>query len=603
MSQNSRVSKRMKQKPFTIFIYSLLLSPGFFPAVNSAQFDVLDPSGGAVTTVMVSRYLANKPQLSLTDDGYPAHGISNQAATELTLFTDAFGRVEFPDLDASVRYRFRKAGFSDVTLTALTGTESKKVIINKIDNIEQLAQQKTSNLWLSQLDFGGDNELKKQFQLNCAFCHQQASLFMRGERSINEWLEIIERMGRYGSRLAEDDTQQIAAILHEGYKHLREDPKSIPEGLEWEDKLNEISMTEWPIGDGMSQMHDFLVHPNGMVYVGDNLQDRIYEVDPENGQYTVYKVPHEEGARVGGVLGNRFDTYPKMYNYMGVHSFAVSEKDGNIFITPSMQQALLEFNPNTKQFTVHDMPEGFYPHTIRVDHQDRVWFTLALSSQVAMFDRDKKTFSIYDLPARNFKEWLILKLLPVVFWIDPKYRPLPSPDRFATGVPMPYGIDVAPNGIVWVSRLYGNDIARIDPEENSVTMIATPFDGPRRVRVDAENNVWIVGFQESLIAKYDPGKEVFTEYPLPIVNELPYALNVDRKNGVVWVNGNQSDSVLSFDIAREQWRVYPLPRKRFFSRDIEFGSDGSVYTTNSHFPSWQIEDGQPTLIRIQGGAQ
>ncbi len=58
-----------------------------------------------------------------------------------------------------------------------------------------------------------------------------------------------------------------------------------------------------PIGDAMSQMHDLLRHSNGMVYVGDNLQDRIYEVDPATGKYTVYKIPPQPGEKLGGPAG------------------------------------------------------------------------------------------------------------------------------------------------------------------------------------------------------------------------------------------------------------------------------------------------------------
>ena len=99
--------------------------------------------------------------------------------------------------------------------------------------------------------------------------------------------------------------------------------------------------------------------------------------------------------------------------------------------------------------------------------------------------------------------------------------------------------------------------------------------------------------------KYDPVTAVFTDYPLPVLNEVPYALNVDRDRGVVWVNGNQSDTIMSFDIASERWRVFPMPRQRFFTRDIEVAEDsGAVYTSNSHFPTWQTEGGVPTLLRI-----
>ena len=284
---------------------------------------------------------------------------------------------------------------------------------------------------------------------------------------------------------------------------------------------------------------------------------------------------------------------------MGVHSFAYSKKDGNIFITPSMQQALLEFNPRSREFTTHKMPEGFYPHTIRIDDKDRVWFTLAVSSQVAMFDREKQEFKFYDLPSRGFKEWLTIKALPFIFWMDPENQPRPSPDREGNGLPMPYGIDVAPAGMVWVARLYANDLAMINPETDEITMLDFPFGGPRRLRADADGNIWIVAFQDSLLVKYDPKTAKYSQYELPVTNEIPYSLNVDKKNGVVWVNGNQSDTLLSFDIASESWKVFPLPKQRFFGRDVEIDEEtGAVYVTNSHFPTWQSEGGIPTLLRI-----
>ena len=130
-------------------------------------------------------------------------------------------------------------------------------------------------------------------------------------------------------------------------------------------------------------------------------------------------------------------------------------------------------------------------------------------------------------------------------------------------------------------------------------MIDFPFQGPRRLRTDADGNLWIVAFQDSLLVKYDPRENRFTPYELPVLNEIPYALNVDRERRIVWVNGNQSDTILAFDIDTESWKIYPMPRQRFFTRDIEISeADGAVYTTNSHFPTWQSEGAVPTLLRI-----
>ncbi|RLQ23589.1 lyase [Seongchinamella sediminis] len=566
----------------------------FFTAIAAAEpLLVTDPQGKPIAQAMVTRTPLEVPAEDLSDDGYAPHGVTNTAAVTITRFTDPRGVVDIA-AEGEFFYRVRAQGYQDLYSDVAEGTLQLTPM-----NQEQYIASYPSNVWLSQLDFGGDRELKETFQLNCAFCHQQASPFMRNERTVEQWVSIIERMNTYGARMPSDDIRPTAELLQQEYRELRENPETVPEPRRWESHLSAVEMTEWPIGDGFSQMHDFLLHPNGYVYVGDNLFDRIYEIDTDTGEYTVYKVPHADDARLGGILGNRFEVFPKMYNYMGVHSFAYSKQDGNIFITPSMQQSLLEFDIETRKFITHQMPGGLYPHTIRTDDADRVWFTMALSSQVAMFDRKTEEFTLFDLPARSIKEWLFFKFLPLLFSLDPEDRPLPSPDRESTGLPMPYGIDVAPDGGVWVARLYANDLAHIDPDSGEVTMIDFPYSGPRRLRADADGNIWVVAFQVGLLVKYDPRRKTFTEYELPVVNELPYALNVDRDRGMVWVNGNQSDTILSFDIASESWKVYPMPRQRFFTRDIEISEeDGAVYTSNSHFPTWQSESATPTLLRI-----
>ena len=561
---------------------------------HAITFIVTNETGEPLSRVMISQSPLETPEANLADNGYAPNGVTNGTAASLTRFTNNQGMVTFADTDIPVSYRARAQGYVDALVTESNG----RLVMKSMTKEQQIASF-PSNVWLSQLKLGGDVELKKTFQLNCAFCHQQASPAMRAERTEEQWISIFERMNSYGARLPDDDHERIAELLQKEYRQLRSDPSPVPKPRRWEPHLSAIEMTEWPLGDSFSQMHDFLLHPDGNIYIGDNLQDRIYALDPVSGDYTVFKVPHDSDAKLGGFLGNRFTTFPKINNYMGVHSFAYSKKDGNIFITPSMQQALLEFNPRTREFTVHEMPGGFYPHTIRIDDHDRVWFTLAVSSQVAMFDREKQEFKLYDLPTRGFKEWMVVNAMPLIFWMDPENRPEPEPDREGTGLPMPYGIDVAPDGSIWVTRLYANDIAKIDPETDEVTMIDFPFGGPRRLRADAQNNIWIVAFQDSLLVKYDTKTGQFSQYELPVVNEIPYALNVDRKRGVVWVNGNQSDTLLAFDIKTESWKVYPMPRQRFFSRDVEIDEEtGAVYTTNSHFPTWQSEGGVPTLLRI-----
>lgn len=580
-----------------------LLAWAVAPAV-AATLVVTDEAGAPMATVMVREVPATRAPADTRDGGYPLPAQPFAVETDVTRFTDATGRVRFDDRGGAVRWLVRKPGWRDAAVEIAAGQAEARVALQRETDAGKRAEALPANAWLGALDFG-DPMRKHHFQLQCGFCHQQGNAQIRAERSADEWRAIIKRMVRYGSRLSSADQKALPELLASGWRALREHPERVAEPAPWAETLAGTTITEWPIGDAMSQQHDQLLGRNGHVYVADNIQDRVWEVDPATNRVTVHKIPHREGDAPGGLLAARLKEFPRHDSTSNAHSLAQSERDGHIFITPSAQQRLVEFDPASGAFTLHDICGGFYPHTIRVDAQDRVWFTLALSNQVAMFDRTTKRFTLYDLPARSLRERLTVALIKPIFklmsWGVPLSNWLPV-DRLSTGVPLPYGIDVTPDGTVWVSRLHADDLARIDPKSGAVTMVSVPFAGPRRLRSDADGNLWITAFPESAVYRYEPAPQRFTRFDLPVVprgSETPYALNVDKRRGIVWVNGNQSDSLYALEIATGAWRRVPLPRRVAFTRDIEIAPDGTVYTSTSSFPSWHVEDGQPTLIRLQ----
>ncbi|MDT8989450.1 hypothetical protein RQP54_01085 [Curvibacter sp. APW13] len=567
----------------------------------AAPVQVVDTHGKPLATVMVSRQPVKAAVLDTSDEGYPASGKLQQSYIELTRFTDSQGRADIPAAEHAWKLRLRKAGYKDRIVSPAEA--SKPVVMQAETDPAELAAQRPSNAWTSTIDFG-DAALKKEFMLQCNYCHQQGGALLRRERSADEWKEAMKRMVRYGSRLSSEAREKIPALLEAHWKDIAAHPEKVPAGTPWSADLSKVTVREMPVGDAMSQMHDLLVHSNGKVYIGDNLQDRLYEIEPTTGKFTVFHVPKQDGDRLGGLMPGRLVDFPKHQTYQGIHSLAESTKDGHIFLTPSHQRRLIEFDPVSKQFVQHEMERGFYPHTVRIDAKDRVWFTLALSNQVAMFDRTTKQFTYYDLPARSFMEGLTIKLTPTLMGLTRFGIPvanLVKVDHQSTGVPLPYGLDITPDGKVWIARLYTNEIGVIDPDKGSVTMIATPFTAPRRLRADAQGNLWIAAFNESLIARYNPAKAEFTTFDLPVVpkgSDTPYSLNVDRQRNQVWVNGTNSDSVYRFDIAAGKWNVYPMQRKVTFTRDVEITKDGKAYVSGAAFPSWHIEDQQPTLMEI-----
>lgn len=569
---------------------------------NALSISITDVNGKPIPVVMVSRVPDTPAKVDVSDDGYAASGKLQQGSVEVHRFTDTAGSTEISPADFPWHLVIKKPGFRTVKVEASALTK-KAIVLERETDAMELAAQKPSNAWTSTIDFG-DVNLKKEFLLQCGFCHQQGSAFLRRERTADEWRDAIKRMVRYGSRLSSAGQEKIPDLLVAHWKKINANPSLVPEATPWPDELAKATVRELPIGDSMSQMHDFLFHANGLLYVGDNLQDRLYEIEPKTGKYTVYKIPPMPGDVLGGLLAGRLKEFPKHGVFQGIHSLAESPKDGHIFITPSHQRRLIEFDPKTKAITYHSFDSGFYPHTLRFDQKDRVWFTLALSNQVAMFDRISKKFTHYDLPFRSFGERITVAMIPINFKLMSWGIPMANwvtIDHAATGTPLPYGIDVTPDGKVWFARLYADDIGMIDPASGNVTMIPTPFKAPRRLRTDRDGNLWIAAFNESQIARYEPATGKFTRFDMPVLpkgSDTAYSLNVDKPRHQVWVNGTNSDSVYRFDIASKAWTFFPMSRRATFTRDVEFSPDGKVYLTGASFPSWHIEDTQPTMMEL-----
>jgi hypothetical protein len=179
-----------------------------------------------------------------------------------------------------------------------------------------------------------------------------------------------------------------------------------------------------------------------------------------------------------------------------------------------------------------------------------------------------------------------------------------DPERAGDGpqLPIPYGIDVAPDGGVWFSQLNERRIGRVDPETFAVTVIDTPFPAPRRLRFDSKGALWIPSFSGSALARFDPTTGTFETWPLPTEpagTETPYALNVDRRTDTVWICGTASDSLIRFEPGTRQFTVYPMPTRVTYTREIDFDARGGVWTSNSNLPAWQIDGGIPKMIRLE----
>jgi virginiamycin B lyase len=531
-----------------------------------------------------------------------------ELARSTTVYADAAGRYTFPPLEPG-RYhlRVRRAGFRDRSETvelAPGATVEEAVGVERETDPRELAWQLPANQWLAlAVARLPDDAAREEFRRQCTFCHQQGSWATRVQRDPEEWRKIFALMARMGGVLSTRVRTALPEALNGAYDEAsfvpalgeRFTPPPLPDAT-----ASRAIVTEWEVGDVGSMQHDLAVHPDGHVYSVDTTQDKLYRLDPRTGERRTFDIPRGDSP-LGGVFTTQRPIPANADAYVAPHSLQVA-RDGTVWITLCLGNKLARFDPRTEHFDIYPQQEGLYPHTLRFDGRGRVWYTLAVSNQVAMLDPATGERRTYLLPTRTWKESLAVRAVPWFLWLG-RYVDL-DPQRAGDGpeLPIPYGIDIAPDGGVWFSQLNAHRIGRLDPESGDIRVIDTPFSAPRRLRFDSRGNLWIPGFSSGVLARFDPRTGEFHTWELPIEprgSETPYALNVDRRTDTVWICGTESDTLMRFDPATEHFTIYPLPTRVTYTREIDFDAQGAIWTSNSNLPAWQIEGAAPKLIRLE----
>jgi len=525
--------------------------------------------------------------------------IDADAGIRTTVYTDAAGHYHLGALKTQpYRLRTRLIGFSDeMSEIDLSPQELLYDIVLK--SADQIAEQLPANYWFARIPFP-DQRTKEEFARQCTYCHQQGSLVTRQPRSEDEWQKIFDRMATLGGVLSPELRRTMPALLRRGYGLDRQGKDfSLPPPLSPE--AAGATITEWEIGGPYSYPHDVAVAKDGRVYSVDLTRDQLVRLDPRSGERKSWRIP-AGASPVGGIfpglipLGSPAEASPRV----APHSLQL-DATGNVWITLCLGNKLARFDTRTERFRIWDQPApGLYPHTLRLDHQGRVWYTLAVSNHIGRFDPDTERFTLYRLPARTWGEAFTLRTLRLWLWLA-QWLPTSWISAEAPVLPVPYGLDIAPDGTVWFSQLNAGRIGRLDPVSGDVQLYDTPFDGPRRLRFDSQGVLWVPAFGSGSLARFDPQSATFKLYPLPTLpvgSDTPYALNVDRRTDTIWVCGTNSDSLIRFEPQKEKFTIFPLPTRVTFTREIDFDDEGNIWTSNSNSPTWHIEDGQPKIVRL-----
>jgi virginiamycin B lyase len=590
------------------------LATGLATLTCLAALSILAVAGGASAASLEARIVGH-----VSDAGGPVVGAMvtfrhGSPAHTLTVFSDASGAFQSPPLDPSSEYsiRVRRTGWRDLRIerqrSALAPPPLDLTLVRETDP-SALAAQLPANVWyqlvLERLDDDAEREELKQ---QCTYCHQQGNWATRRARDEDQWRKVLLLMGRRGATISRDLREKMPGIFVAAYAPENALPR-LTTNMQSRDfvpspgpEVRRSVVEEWELGGRASVQHDLMVHPDGRIYSVDMSQDILYRLDPAapDGDRRKWTVPHGD-LEPGGVFATSSRPTSTSNSYVGPHSLQTAP-DGSVWITLATGNQLARFDPRSESWTIHELDAGIYPHTLRFDARGRIWYTMAASNHVGLFDPANGDQRHVRLPSSSFQQAVALRMLPFLLWVE-QYVDLRGQAAEGDGfkMPVPYGIDIAPDGGVWFSQLNEHQIGRIDPETLDVEMLKTPFPTPRRLRFDSQGQLWIPSFSGSELARFDPTTRRFESWPIPIEplgSETPYALHVRRSDDSVWICGTNSDTLIRFDPGPEKFTVYPLPSRVTYTREVDFDAQGRVWTSNSNGPTWQIEGGVPQVIRL-----
>ncbi len=556
----------------------------------------------------------------LAKDGTPIVGARvtfqrGEPAHRVTVFSDARGRFDTPPLTTPgpATILARRIGWRDLRRedVALQDGQWLRLELERETDPAKVAAQLPANRWYDLvLQRVEDDEKREELVRQCTFCHQQGNWATRRLRDEEEWQKVLHLMGRMGGILSEDLRHELPDLFNEAYAPetavaaLTSDMDSPDFAPAPPAEVRTAIIEEWDLGGRASMQHDMAVHPSGQIYSVDMAQDQLYRLDPADGARQSWTIPRGDLPPGGRFASTGGPDVPNANSHVGPHSLQVAP-DGSVWITLALGNQLARFVPATETFEIVEI-EGYYPHTLRFDSRGRIWYTISGSNHLGMWDPKTQEGRTLRLPARTLGQAIAMRLMPFGIWLG-RYVDVRGAAAEGDGfnAPIPYGVDVAPDGSVWFSQLNDHRIGRVDPDSFEITMVDTPFTAPRRMRFDAKGRLWIPGFSSGVVASFDPKTGEFEEYVIPIEplgSETPYALNVHRPTGDVWICGTNSDTLIRFrpeaESEGEAFTVYPLPTRVTYTREIDFDAEGRVWTSNSNQPAWQIEGGMPRVLRL-----
>lgn len=301
--------------------------------------------------------------------------------------------------------------------------------------------------------------------------------------------------------------------------------------------LTEIPYFEhYDIADGLD--FDSLGNP----WIVSARHNREVMIDAKTLEITEYQLPRGIGCRI-----------------------LVIDDEGVHWVAAQLAQSILESYPHRQSAIVHKPNAAAWMNYLAVDGKnDVVWYSMPGLNVLGKYDR-RGAFSAYEIPT------------------------------FDAG---PGGLDVDPQGNVWIAEVYGNKVAKFSPAERKFTEYELPTESalPFAVMIDSQGNAWVGEHNTDKLALFKDGN--FKEYPLPNSNSGINSLDEAPDRSIWFAEGGWRGNMNGNRVGRldpKTGRVdeVALPTANSQPQSLKVAPNGDV---------WFIEMGTGHVARLKAVA-
>ncbi|HEX6929582.1 MAG TPA: lyase [Gammaproteobacteria bacterium] len=216
-------------------------------------------------------------------------------------------------------------------------------------------------------------------------------------------------------------------------------------------------------------------------------------------------------------------------------------------------------DPESGEFTRHDLPEGSGPHNLIVGESGDIWIAGNRAGWIGRMDPatgELETFSTKDkgvddphtlIQADDGRIWFTAQHSNRVGVFDPSNEKI-QVWQVPTKRARPYGIALDAGNQPWIVLLGTNKLATV--ENGELREIELPREDARPRRVDvAGGKIWYVDYAEGHVGSFDPASGKFEEWRSPSGEDAaPYGAIADGDGNFFYVEtGPQPNRMIGID--------------------------------------------------------